>query len=424
MMAGAVQVSAATNVAFVDNVFVNLGSQGLGIGNDGGANASGVDLGAQDITVTGNRFEELAGGGIVVGGTRPDAHHPRRPEMTNSNIVIDNNVIHDIGVDYKDQDGVFATYVDGLTVSHNLIYNQPYSAIGVGFGWGAWDAGGSQVYEDRGAYEHWPRYATPTVARDYRIVNNRIADAVTRMNDAGFIYTIGAVPGSLIDGNYGTDLGNDRLDYSWPVYLDEAARYWTISNNVFLGIPDGLNTNLGPSGQPNSHLTAVNNYLSADAATENLTRAPDSTSTNLVAVHEPNLPLEASRIIFGAGLRDRAADDDHPPVGAELSVPDGRLGPSESVTVTVALKNFDAARSATEVSTTLTGPEGWTITPAPDQPDTIAGGGGVTAGWTVTAPERPASTTPQEFTATIGYTYRGVPFVATRTVTLAQLSAE
>jgi hypothetical protein len=40
----------------------------------------------------------------------------------------------------------------------------------------------------------------------------------------------------------------------------------------------------------------------------------------------------------------------------------------------------------------------------------------------VTAPERPTSSAPQEFTATIGYTYRGVPFVATRTVTLTQLS--
>ncbi|MEU4388965.1 NEW3 domain-containing protein [Promicromonospora sp. NPDC023805] len=421
MIAGAVQVSAATNIDFADNVFVNLGSQGLGIGNDGGANASGVDLGARNITVTGNRFEELAGGGIIVGGSRLDAHHPSRPEMTNSDIVIDNNVIHDIGIDYKDQDGVFATYVDGLTVSHNLIYNQPYSAIGVGFGWGAWDAGGSQVYEDRGTYEHWPRYATPTVARDYRIVNNRMDNVVTRMNDAACIYTLGSVPGSLIDGNYCTDLGNDRLDYSWPVYLDEASRYWTVSNNVFLGIPDGLHTNRAPSGQPNSHLTAVNNYLSANAATEDLTRAPDSTSTNLVAVHEPNVPLEASRIIFGSGLRDRAAaDDDHPPVGAQLSVPDGRLGSGQSVTVTAALENFDTARSATAVSTTLTGPEGWTVTPAPDQPDTIRGGDSVTAGWTVTAPERPTSSAPQEFTATIGYTYRGVPFTATRTVTLAQ----
>lgn len=111
----------------------------------------------------------------------------------------------------------------------------------------------------------------------------------------------------------------------------------TGASNVFLGIPDGLHTNRTPSGQPNSHLTAVNNYLSANAATEDLTRAPDSTSTNLVAVHEPNLPLEASRIIFESGLRDRA---------------------------------------------------------------------------------------PQTFTATIGYTYRGVLFVATRTLKLTQLADE
>jgi hypothetical protein len=344
--------------------------------------------------------------------------------MTNSDIVIDNNVIHDIGIDYKDQDGVFATYVDGLTVSHNRIHAVPYSAIGVGYGWGAWDAGGNPVYEARGTYGHWPRYSTPTVARDYRIVNNRMDDVVTRMNDAACIYTLGAVPGSVIDGNYCTDLGNDRLDYSWPVYLDEGSRYWTVSNNVFLGIPDGLHTNRAPSGQPNSHLTAVNNYLSANAATQDLTKAPDSTSTNLVAVHEPNLPLAASRIIFGAGLRNgAAADADRPPVGAQLSVPDGRLGPSQSVTVTAILENFDAARSATALSATLTGSEGWAITPARSRPDTIEGGGSVTTSWTVTAPGRPTSTptstAPQTFTATVDYVYLGTSFTTTRTFTLA-----
>jgi hypothetical protein len=421
MIAGAVQVSAAKNVDFLDNIFVNLGSQGLGIGNDGGANASGVDLGAQDVTVTGNRFEELAGGGIIVGGSRLDAHHPSRPEMTNSDIVIDNNVIHDIGIDYLDQDGVFATYVDNLTVSHNRIYNQPYSAIGVGYGWGAWDAGGNPVYEDRGTYQHWPRYSTPTTASDYRIVNNRMDDVVTRMNDAACIYTLGAVPGSLIDGNYCSDLGNDRLHYSWPVYLDEASRFWTVSNNVFLGIPAGLHTNRAPSGQPNSHLKAVNNYLSANAATQDLTAAPSSSNTNLVAVREPNLPLEASRIIFESGLSDGSvADADRPPVGAQVDVPSAPVDADQSVTVTATLKNFGAAQPATALSATLAGPEGWTITPSPTQPGAIAGGGSVTTSWTVTAPSRATTTAPQTFTATFGYTYLGVPFTATRTVTLAQ----
>ena len=420
-IAGAVQVSAAKNVDFLDNVFVNLGSQGLGIGNDGGANASGVDLGAQDITVTGNRFEHLAGGGIIVGGSRPDAHHPSRPEMTNSDIVIDNNVIHDIGVDYKDQDGVFATYVDKLTVSHNRIYNQPYSAIGVGFGWGAWDAGGSPVYEDRGTYKHWPRYTTPTTASDYRIVNNRMDNVVTRMNDAACIYTLGAVPRSVIDGNYCSDLGNDRLDYSWPVYLDEASRYWTVSNNVFLGIPDGLHTNRAPSGQPNGDLTAVNNYLSANAATQDLTAAPRSSNTNLVAVREPNLPLEASKIIFESGLsKRRVADADRPPVGAEVVAPTDPVDADQSVTVTATLKNFDARKAATALSAKLVGPEGWTITPTASPPSTIAGGASVSTSWTVTAPSRATTTAPQDFKATFRYTYLGTRMTTTRTFAVAQ----
>jgi hypothetical protein len=38
--------------------------------------------------------------------------------------------------------------------------------------------------------------------------------------------------------------------------------------------------------------------------------------------------------------------------------------------------------------------------------------------------ERPTTTAPQTFTATISYTYRGVPFVAARTFTLTQLADE
>ena len=49
-MPAAVQVSAANAIRFSDNRFVNLGQIGLGIGNDANAHATGVGLGASDIT--------------------------------------------------------------------------------------------------------------------------------------------------------------------------------------------------------------------------------------------------------------------------------------------------------------------------------------------------------------------------------------
>ena len=78
-MPAAVQVSAANNVAFSGDQFVNLGQTALGIGNDANAHASGVGLGASNVTVTGSVFTRDSAGAIVVGGVRADAHHPSDP---------------------------------------------------------------------------------------------------------------------------------------------------------------------------------------------------------------------------------------------------------------------------------------------------------------------------------------------------------
>ena len=51
-MPAAVQVSAANTITFTDYQFVNLGQTAIGIGNDANAHASGVGLGASNITVT------------------------------------------------------------------------------------------------------------------------------------------------------------------------------------------------------------------------------------------------------------------------------------------------------------------------------------------------------------------------------------
>lgn len=70
--------------------------------------------------------------------------------MTNKNIVVTNNSVHDTAIDYQEQAGIFATYVSGLSIAHNEVYNQPYSGINVGWGWGMMDAGGSPECANRG----------------------------------------------------------------------------------------------------------------------------------------------------------------------------------------------------------------------------------------------------------------------------------
>ena len=77
----AIQVAAATRILFEKGEFAHLGQVALGIGNNADANDSGIGLGATAIEVSRNRFTDLSGGAIMVGGITPDAHHPPRPEI-------------------------------------------------------------------------------------------------------------------------------------------------------------------------------------------------------------------------------------------------------------------------------------------------------------------------------------------------------
>ena len=130
----------------------------IGIGNDANAHASGVGLGASNITVTRSEIARNSAGGVVVGGVRADAHHPSDQRMVNRDITISNNRIHDLGMEYRGIVSVLTTYVTNATVSHNEVYNMPYSGMSIGYGWGANDAGGSNHYANRGLYNYQPRY--------------------------------------------------------------------------------------------------------------------------------------------------------------------------------------------------------------------------------------------------------------------------
>ena len=227
-MPAAVQVSAANTITFTDDQFVNLGQTAIGIGNDANAHASGVGLGASNITVTGSEIARNSAGGIVVGGVRADAHHPSDQRMVNRDITISNNRIHDLGIEYRGIVSVLTTYVTNATMSHNEVYNLPYTGMSIGYGWGANDAGGSNHYADRGLYNYQPRYSTATTASNNRLIGNYVHDVMQQMTDGGCIYTLSANPSAMISDNYCL-----RTNGWFGLYFDEGSRYYTATNNVF-----------------------------------------------------------------------------------------------------------------------------------------------------------------------------------------------
>ena len=257
-MPGAVQVSAAKNVTFLRDRFVGLGSVALGIGNDDNAHAIGVGLAADTINVTGCVFTQIAASGIVVGGIRANAHHPGDQRMIDQNITIANNLIHDIGIDYRDADAILLTYAASCVVSHNEVYNLSYTGISHGYGWGQNDDGGSKEYQTRGLYQFQPLYTTPTTSKDNRFDANYIHDNMKEMNDGGAFYELSASPGTVFSKNY-VKAPAHSAGTNFGTYSDEGTRYLTFSQNVFDGWESWANLNCNENSN-NGNITYTGNW--------------------------------------------------------------------------------------------------------------------------------------------------------------------
>jgi len=311
-MPAAVQISAANTIAFSDSQFVNLGQTAIGIGNDANAHASGVGLGASNVTITRSEIARSSAGGIVVGGVRADAHHPSDQRMVNRDITVSNNRIHDLGTDHRGIVSVLNTYVTNATVSHNEVYNLPYSGMSIGYGWGANDAGGSNHYANRGLYNYQPRYTTATTASNNRLIGNYIHDVMQQMNDGACIYTLAWNPNALISGNYCL-----RANGHFGLYFDEGSRYYTATNNVFSNTGTWATANYG-GGENMGNWTVTNNW-STNGSTNVTNGDRGNVVSGNVTVPNANWPPGAQAVIASAGPQGST-----PPTARIVGVQSGR----------------------------------------------------------------------------------------------------
>ncbi|KHL26706.1 pectate lyase [Croceibacterium mercuriale] len=309
----AVQVAAATRVIFDDNRFGQLGQVALGIGNNADANDSGIGLGTAAIEVTGNTFADLAGGAIMVGGTRPDAHHPSRPEMALRDILIRNNRISGISHDYKEQSAILVTYASGTLILNNDVSDTPYDGIDVGWGWGTNDPGGSPEYwrQQRGYYDVPENrvYDTPTTLRDTVIMGNRVSKVKQWFPDGGAIYHLSADPGALIAGNYISDVqGSGGI----AIYLDEGSRHVTVRNNVIDDV-GGVWLNLNSQDHLAPRRTAMDNvatgnWYNSGRLQGSWTEYLNNWAQDNVAVRGDAWPDAAQQVIARSGIQPAAAE--------------------------------------------------------------------------------------------------------------------
>ncbi|MBF9132496.1 hypothetical protein I0C86_26610, partial [Plantactinospora sp. S1510] len=418
--AAAVQVSAAEGIDIVDSTFVNLGSVGLGIGNDAGAHATGVGLGAHDVSVVGSTFTASAGGGIVVGGVRPDAHHPSDPRMANRDIRISDNRVYATAREYLDQAAIFASYVTRLAIEHNYVSDLPYTGIGIGYGWGANDPGGSPEYLGRGLYDFQPIYDTPTTLGDVRVVGNHVRNVVQTMFDAGCIYTLSAMPRSTIDENLCENSGQLGL------YFDEGSRYLRGSRNVFIRTAGQWAHANNQNGNHTGDITLTGNYATNPAITGLVDGSRGNTVRDNVTITGGNIPIEASRVMYQAGPTGRyrgPADAQRPPVGAFLTADRTTVGVGGATTVTATIENF-GDRPAVALTASITLPEGWLAVRTGKRPSpVVAPGASTTVSWRVTAPGSvPTPVVTADARVAVGFRAERTAYAVDRTLTLTAVN--
>jgi len=197
---------------------------------------AGVDLefGAQDNVINGCHFVDVGGSPIQIGDVLKDDHHPDDPRKIVRGNAVTNCTIHQCCGEYQGGVGIFGGYTQATRMAHNLIYDMPYSAISLGWGWGEEDAGG-------GAENYFQpfKYDKPTPARDNRIEFNHIHHVMQQMDDGGAIYTLGNQPGTIIRGNH---LHNSKGNPG-GIYLDEGSGFIEITGNVVYGVRTAMNYN-------------------------------------------------------------------------------------------------------------------------------------------------------------------------------------
>ncbi len=211
-----VMMTYANNVRVERCTFKHLGAAGLAIRE-----------GSKNTKVVGNRFFDLSGSAILLGG-------PEGGNETDVNKIIDatsieNNSINDIGLEYSDAAAIFVGFVNNTSMTHNRIHNVPSFGVTSGWGW----------------------LTSSTVGAKMQIVGNVISQACTLMPFCGFVHTDAPQPNSTISDNYfhnapiGT--GSVYLGYATSGYVTRnnviaASQYWTIlqvqatpfaNNNIF-----------------------------------------------------------------------------------------------------------------------------------------------------------------------------------------------
>lgn len=206
--AAAVSLNCAENVSFTKCTFEHNASTGLD-----------YHLYIKGGTVDRCTFRDIGGNGILAGGFSPEgfeAHKPYDPadrRIICTGLNITNNLITDVTNEDWGCIGIGAGFVRDIRICNNEISDVSYTGISVGWGWNQ----------------------QPCSMANNLISGNLIYNYAKHMYDTAGIYTLGAQPHSLIEGNVVRDIYTPSYvhdpEHWFYLYTDEGSSGITVRNN-------------------------------------------------------------------------------------------------------------------------------------------------------------------------------------------------
>lgn len=155
----------------------------------------GFDRASRDCRVVACSLRDLGAGGVRIEG---------------DGIEVADSAIFDGGLLFLSACGIWAADVERTKIVRNHIHHFRYSGVSCGWTWG---------------------YG-PNRARLNRIERNRIHDiGLGQLSDMGGIYTLGRQPGSVVRGNFISDVENYGYG-GQGIYLDEGSSWMVVESNV------------------------------------------------------------------------------------------------------------------------------------------------------------------------------------------------
>jgi hypothetical protein len=292
VLPGAIVCNAIDNVEFTRNTITHTGCEGIVMANA-----------IVNSRLVGNVIRDAGGCAISVGHpqhvyendtadirTKDGAgiEHEKFPapgEAAPRHILIADNYLPDDAVLFNGHTIITVFFGEDIQLVHNWIVNAPYSGISMGWGWCEFDGSPASKL---------PGHPT-TAAKNNLIRANRIEHTMLRLHDGGGIYTVGAMPGTLIDRNY----VNGTMH---AIYNDEGSVNVTARENV----TEHCKTNYKADTYGRKHSIRVENPFAAED--KFLVTAPDSEVIGKTICPNGQWTSEARDIMDQSGLEPAFAD--------------------------------------------------------------------------------------------------------------------